>query len=108
MRLFKIYEKKQVGDKLKINCDGAFNAADGTGGWGFVIRDSEGDVRGSGAGWIRNAATATRAEAEACAAALQAASEWGMVNVEVESDCQVLVKAVKSKDYDLAQEGMVF
>uniref|UniRef100_A0ACD5Z2Z1 Uncharacterized protein n=1 Tax=Avena sativa TaxID=4498 RepID=A0ACD5Z2Z1_AVESA len=39
------------GDMLKINIDGAFAADSGTGGWGFVVRDQTGAVRGSGAGW---------------------------------------------------------
>uniref|UniRef100_A0A8I7BHG1 RNase H type-1 domain-containing protein n=1 Tax=Hordeum vulgare subsp. vulgare TaxID=112509 RepID=A0A8I7BHG1_HORVV len=61
----------------KINCDGAFSAPEGTGGgggWGFVIQDLPGDVRGSGAGRLRHVASALQAEATACSAALQAAS----------------------------------
>lgn len=59
---------------MKINCDEAFSAATGTGGWGFAVRDQAGDVRGSGAGRLRNVASAMQAEAEACAEALNAAS----------------------------------
>lgn len=98
----------KVADKLKINCDGAFKNAESGGGWGFVIRNSDGDVRGSGAGCIQNIVSALQAEVEAYAAALQAASDWGMTNVEVESDCQVLLRAIQSKDADLAPEGVIF
>ena len=65
-------------------------------------------LRGSGAGQLRNVATATRAEAEACAADLQSACEWGMMNVDVEPDCQALINAVKGKASDLAAEGVIF
>ncbi|XP_073355490.1 uncharacterized protein [Aegilops tauschii subsp. strangulata] len=44
--------RRPEGDILKINCDGAFNASQGTGGWGFIVRDDAGDVRGSGAGFL--------------------------------------------------------
>lgn len=73
-----------------------------------MIRDRDGDVRGSGAGRMQNIASALRAEAEACAIALQTASDWGMTNVELESDCQVMLKAIQSKDGDLAPEGVIF
>lgn len=36
--------------KLKTNSDGAYIAETGEGGWGFVIRDSEGEVILSSAG----------------------------------------------------------
>lgn len=72
----------------------------GTGGWGFVIRDSSGDVVGAGAGKITHASTATRTEAEACFQALSAAATWGISNAVVESDCQILLSALQSTDYD--------
>jgi hypothetical protein len=31
-------------DKLKFNCDGTFNQLTGDGGWGFIIRDHDGDM----------------------------------------------------------------
>lgn len=41
--------EKLTTDILKLNMDGAFNEAMGRGGWGFVVRDSNADVRGTGA-----------------------------------------------------------
>ncbi|XP_073357849.1 uncharacterized protein [Aegilops tauschii subsp. strangulata] len=79
-----------------------------TGGWGFVVRDHQGDICGSGAGRLRYVASATQAKAEACAAALVAASNWGMTNIQVELDCQVLVKALKGTEADRAPEGLLF
>lgn len=45
--------------------DWAFSATHGTGGWGFAIRDHEGEVRGSGAGRLHHVASALQAETEA-------------------------------------------
>ncbi|XP_073363561.1 uncharacterized protein [Aegilops tauschii subsp. strangulata] len=87
--------KKPREGSLKLNCDGAYSEVLGTGGWGFAVRDHNGDVRGSGAGSLRNVASAIQAEAEACAAGLEAAANWGMTNLQVELDSQVLVKALQ-------------
>jgi hypothetical protein len=40
-------------DNYKINIDGAFYPKTRTGGWGFVIRDTCGDVLAAGAGNMR-------------------------------------------------------
>lgn len=47
---------------LKINVDGAFKPDTGQGGWGAVIRNSEGVVVRAGAGNIRHAMDAFHAE----------------------------------------------
>jgi ribonuclease HI len=70
-----------IGDVLKINIDGAFHASSRTGGWGFIVHDSDGDIRGSGVGHLPNVASAAQAEAHACAEAVAAAAGWGMTNV---------------------------
>ncbi|OEL19119.1 hypothetical protein BAE44_0019860 [Dichanthelium oligosanthes] len=51
---------------LKINIDGAFDANKKSGGWGFVIRDTDGHVVGAGARKINFASDALHIEAEAC------------------------------------------
>jgi hypothetical protein len=63
------------GDVLKINVDGAFNPLTRNGGWGFVVRDCQGHVRGSGAGNLSYLLNPAQAEAEACANAIYAAAE---------------------------------
>jgi ribonuclease HI len=95
-------------DVLKINIDGSFKADTKTGGWGFVIRDQHGQVRGSGAGKIAYALSAAHAEILACEEAAQAASEWGMTNVQIETDAQNLVHAMRSTEYDRAAEGIIY
>lgn len=36
--------EKPDGERVKVNCDAAFNSATGNGGWGCVLRDANGDV----------------------------------------------------------------
>lgn len=93
---------------IKLNVDGAFQSNTYTGGWGFVARDAEGEVRGSGLGRIANVASALQAEAVACGEAVQAAANWGMGRVVVETDSQILVKALQSTELDFAPEGIIF
>ena len=48
------------------------------------------------------------AEAQECIAGLQAALDWGMQNIILETDLQVLVKALQSDDYDRSTGGVFF
>jgi ribonuclease HI len=75
-----------------------------SGGWGFIVRDQQGEARGAGAGKISFIASVASAEAEACAQALHAAATWGMTNISVESDAQNLVRAIRSNEFDLSPE----
>lgn len=100
--------KRPEGDQLKINLDGAFQETAGTGGWGFLIRDNTGDVRGAGTGKIPNVRSAEQSEAEACMHAIEAAADWGMTNVCIESDCKNLISALQSNDRDLAPQGIFY
>jgi ribonuclease HI len=60
----------------------------------FHHTDSSGDAKGSGAGKIQHCMSALHAEAMACLQALQAATEWGMVHVQIETDSTTLVRAL--------------
>jgi hypothetical protein len=44
----------------------------------------------------------------ACAEAIQAANDWGMDKIELESDSLTLVNALNSTEFDLAPEGILF
>jgi ribonuclease HI len=99
--------QKPVGDVLKNNTDGAFQAESGEGGWGFIIHDSCGDARGSGTGKIQHCMSALHAEAMACLQALQAATEWGMVHVQIETDSTILVRALQGTEHDRCP-GLLF
>jgi hypothetical protein len=69
-------------DSLKINVDGAFHAEKRKGGWGFVVRDSWGQFRGSGARALHHVASATHAEIHAYAEAAHAAADGHIVRAE--------------------------
>ena len=78
------------------------------GAWGFVMQDSEGKAAMAGAGCIEIAADALCAEAHACAEALKAVAEVGMQSILLETDSQLSVKALKSKEHDQALGGVLF
>uniref|UniRef100_A0ACD5U881 Uncharacterized protein n=1 Tax=Avena sativa TaxID=4498 RepID=A0ACD5U881_AVESA len=78
------------------------------GGWGFVARDFDGSVRGAGAGKIRFTASPIYTEAVACVEALQAAAEWGMEKIQIETDSKILVEALSNNKHDLSPEGVIF
>lgn len=85
---------------LKINIDVCFNHESYDGGWGFIIRDSAGEAVGAGAGKLEHLQDPLQAETEACIFALQAAQEWGMMQVVVKSDSQDLVHAILKNESD--------
>lgn len=51
---------------LKLNCDASFIPGEGCGGWGFLIRDSDGDVVLAGWGRVDHLLNAMQAETVAC------------------------------------------
>uniref|UniRef100_A0ACD5X3E3 Uncharacterized protein n=1 Tax=Avena sativa TaxID=4498 RepID=A0ACD5X3E3_AVESA len=73
-------------DIQKINIDGSFTTESRSGGWGFIIRDSDGDTVCSGAGRVLHAQDALQTEAEACIQAMNVAQQCGMTNVIIETD----------------------
>ncbi|KAE8790373.1 hypothetical protein D1007_35331 [Hordeum vulgare] len=99
---------KPVEGRLKINVDGSFNKDTLSGGWGYVIRDHEGDVVIVAAGRLNHAMDALHAEAEACTQALYKAQELGIVHAAIETNALLLVSAIKSSSYDLAPYGVLF
>jgi hypothetical protein len=99
--------QKPGSDTLKVNFDGSYHANTRHGGWGFVIRDEFGVVRGAGAGRLQYLGSALQAEIEACSEAVQAAVVWGMGRIQLETDSLILAKALESKAYDLAPEGVM-
>jgi hypothetical protein len=100
--------KPPAEDHIKLNIDGAFALQTKQGGWGFVARDHLGEVRGARTGRILHAGSGLQTEAIACMEAVEAASDWGMGKVHVETDCANLVAALTGREYDLAPEGVLF
>ncbi|KAB2633279.1 hypothetical protein D8674_029526 [Pyrus ussuriensis x Pyrus communis] len=89
--------KRPVFWVMKVNCDGAWWAKTCKGGYGWVMRDFAGllQVAGGEGGLFFN--TAAMAEAAAIRAALLVCLELGYVDVEIESDSQVIITMLNGK-----------
>ncbi|OEL35754.1 hypothetical protein BAE44_0003224 [Dichanthelium oligosanthes] len=88
---------------LKINSDGAYNDNSGDGGWGFVIRDSNGEVIQAGAGRAPHLLDAIQAEVLACLAGIRMAR--GMMRVVTETDSLMLKMAIEGGAFSSAPTG---
>jgi hypothetical protein len=100
--------KPPEGDVLKINFDGAFDPVSHSGGWGFVVRNSLGEVVGAAAGRLDHVNEALQAEAEACSRALSIVQKWGISHIVLESDSQILVRAINMDEDDRGPNGVLF
>lgn len=90
---------------LKINCDASFHKETGTEGWGFIIRDSNGDVICAGKGRLPHVLDSFQAEAVACLQGLQAAIDAGIAHMTVETDALLVKQAVLSEEWRLSLAG---
>jgi hypothetical protein len=66
------WSKPRTG-KLKLNCDASFLPGVSMGTWGFVIRDSDGDVVSAGRGMVEHLFGAFQAELMSCLQGVQEA-----------------------------------
>jgi ribonuclease HI len=87
--------------------DVAFWAEELEGAWGFVIRDHQANAVLAGAGRLALVSDALYTESHACIEALQIAANRGMHRVIVETDSQILVKALRSDEMDRAPSGVL-
>ena len=76
----------------KVNTDAGFDAENGTGRSGVVIRDHSGAVIGAAARWFEGVQDVLSAEALAAKEGLELAVELGLPRVILELDCQSLMK----------------
>ena len=74
------------------------------GGWGFIIRDHEGEGVLAGAGRLES----VMAETLGCRMSLTAAPDHGISHFQLETDSTNLQEALKSTSFDLATGGMLF
>ncbi|KAL6227352.1 hypothetical protein ACLB2K_001311 [Fragaria x ananassa] len=87
--------------RLKLNLDGAYRE-DGAGGAGMLVRDEKGFVKGAWSMHLTHLNSPLQAEAMACREGLRRAVEQGWVDIDVESDCEVLVAALNCENgYEL-------
>jgi ribonuclease HI len=92
-------------DTLKLNCDASFFSESGSGSWGALIRDSDGDPVLSGRGRMDHVLSPFHAELIACLQGIQMALNLGVSRLQVESDAQEVVKAINSDAYDMSVVG---
>jgi hypothetical protein len=90
---------------LKLNSDGTFHAERGEGGWGYVIRDEDGDVIAAGAGFLSHVRDAFQAEVQACFRGVQEAAERGMNRIVLETDSLSQKLALENDAFRLAEAG---
>ena len=90
-----------------MNVDTTFDSQSNTGAWGFIVRYGAGDFIAAAAGKLAHIRDPLHAEAEASLEAIEAAADLGVQRVVFESDCQVLVNALKSKEFDVAEVGVL-
>lgn len=90
---------------IKINCDASFYAQNNDGGWGYIARDSDGDVVLASKGKIECAMNSFHAELVACLQGVQAAIDMGVTRVIVETDATMVKQAVQTDDYALDGVG---
>ena len=94
---------------VKLNCDGAFRSQDLSGGWGYVIRDSEGNVIGTGYGKLQKVLAPNHAELVACLQAVQRAVELGVQNIILATDAAEVVRALSTSAVDRSSaSGLVW
>jgi len=84
----------------KINADGAFDPNTRTGGWGFVVQDTKGEVMMVGAGNIQHVASPLQAEMIAMLRGVQQAAWLGMQNIILETGASMLAYAFTSTGVD--------
>jgi hypothetical protein len=99
---------KPARDEYKVNSDGSFSQNSGDGGWGYVIRDQDGEVIRAGGGRCAHLLDAFHSEVLACKAGVQTAEEMGVPRVVVETDSLLLKLALDSNSFALSQaEGII-
>jgi ribonuclease HI len=89
-------------DGLKINTDGAFQAENHTGGWGFTIRNEHGMLMAAGAGQLEHVSDALHSESLAMLHDVNAVFQLRCNRIMVETDSIVLKQAVTTYAYDLS------
>ncbi|KAF8733394.1 hypothetical protein HU200_015002 [Digitaria exilis] len=90
---------------LKVNCDAAFDPETGSGGWGFIIHDAEGDLVVSGRDRLDYLMDSLHAEIIACLQGAQAAADLGIVRLILETDAMMVRNAILSDEFELSPPG---
>ena len=100
----KTWQKPPVGF-LKLNSDGSFFSDEKTGGWGFIIRDKNGEVIKAAAGKEDCILDAFHAELLGVQAGLRMAINLGTTRLYIETDASLVKEAVEGGEYRQAAMG---
>ena len=93
---------------IKINMDATFDVESETGAWGFIARDETGDFLAAAAGKMNHVRSALHSEVITCMRAIEGAADLGAQRISFESDCLTMISALKGRDYDVAELGVLF
>jgi ribonuclease HI len=100
--------KAPPADYYKVNVDASFHAATMRGGWGFVVRGSNGEVLEAGAGNLSRVSGALQAETLAVQRSLERVAQLGMSRIILEIDAATLGTALTSMEMDRSPNGCLF
>ncbi|KAE8816287.1 Glutamyl-tRNA reductase 1, chloroplastic [Hordeum vulgare] len=87
-------------DMVKINLDGSHVPGESHAGWGVVARTLEGNIICARAGRQENVNDAFAAKVLAMSHAVTLAADTGIINVEFETDSQLLLEALDMNKVD--------
>jgi hypothetical protein len=100
--------KTPAQEVVEINTDGSFRERSKSGGWGFSIREHEGQALAAGAGHIPHASDALQTGAEAVLHEINCAEKIGIARIIAETYAKVVEQALTCSEYDLAEMGTLF
>ncbi|KAL6606756.1 hypothetical protein ACP70R_042409 [Stipagrostis hirtigluma subsp. patula] len=92
--------QKPTNNFIKLNSDGAFDERSKEAGWGFVIRDADGDVVSAGRGSLKRAVNAFHAELVACLHGVVEAEKKGITRIIIETDAMMVKQAIETRAFD--------
>ncbi|KAM0924261.1 hypothetical protein ACQ4PT_004995 [Festuca glaucescens] len=91
---------KPVAGTVKLNVDGSFSEATGSGGAGMVLRDDTGAVIVSACRYIPSCSSPLEAELVACREGVALARQWSNKSCTMEVDSREAVKMINSLEMD--------
>ncbi|XP_062005922.1 uncharacterized protein LOC133723110 [Rosa rugosa] len=92
---------------MRINVDGSYRPDFGDGGIGVVIQDEHGMCQAAMARYFPHVLSVFHMEAEACRAGLLLAIHQGWEDLELESDCSLMVVALNTNVEDRSEVGRI-
>jgi ribonuclease HI len=94
--------EKPKGGWMKLNVDGSFDAQEGRGGIGMILRDNIGKAIFSSCRVLDGCSDAQEAELLSCAEGIILVIQWTLLLIVVETDCLVASQLIQSKEKDLS------